>query len=212
MTNRKFSKTIEQAFVAAEALIEEQSRYSYPFRNRFRHTNRVLKWAKRIQEIEGGDIDIITLAVIFHDTGWDKERDHALIGAELARKFLLSQGIEEKVVSKVESAIATHNKRQSLQSDLPLENLIVMDADILDELGVTTLVWDAMATALGENPSFKKALEKSQQFFANAKGKTNLLQTKTGLKFYNERMDVWEQCLEQFRYELYELGESDFNP
>jgi len=206
MTNKKNAKTIEQAFSVAEALIEQQRRYSYPFRNRFRHTNRVLNWAKRIHEIDGGDIDIITLAVIFHDTGWDEKRDHALIGAEHARSFLLSQGIEEIIVSRVESAITTHNKRQSQQSDLPLENLVVMDADILDELGVTTLVWDAMATALEENPSFKKALEKSQQFFAHAKAKTHLLKTKTGLQFYKERIEVWAQCLEHFRYEL---GESD---
>ncbi len=163
------------------------------------------RWAQQIQEVEGGNLEIITLAVIFHDAGWDDQRDHALVGAELVRKFLLDQGIEEKSVGRVESAVATHNKRLSARSNLPLENLIVMDADLLDELGVTTLVWDAMSTALEDNPSFRKALERNQQFFAKAKDKTPLLQTKTGRELYSERIEVWSQCLEQFRYEL---GES----
>ena len=81
----------EQAFREAEILINRQGCFSQPFRNRFDHTKRVLKWAKRIHEIEGGDIEIITLAVIFHDTGWSEKVDHAQIGAEQAEKYLLGQ-------------------------------------------------------------------------------------------------------------------------
>ena len=64
----------------------------------------------------------------------------------------------------------------------------------------------AIATALEDDPSFKKALARSQNFFAIAKDEINLQQTKTGRKFYNERIEIWEQCLTHFRYEL---GESN---
>jgi uncharacterized protein len=202
MEDRKFEKIIEQAFEESRVLIEKQSRYSYPFRDRFEHTVRVLKWAKRIHEVEGGDIEIVILAVLFHDTGWDEQEDHALIGAELARKYLVSQDVKLEIVNRVMSAVETHNKRQNPQANLPIENLIVMDADRLDELGVTTLVWDSMTTAIQENPSFKKALERSQMFFADAKEGINLIQTETGRKFYNERVEIWEKCLAHLRYEL----------
>ena len=206
MKTDQFEQLVEQALLEAELLIEKQKRFSHPFRNRFEHTKRVLTWAQRIQAIEGGNLEIITLAVIFHDAGWDGQVDHALLGAGLARKFLIKQGVEEEVVKRVASAIETHNKRQNLPPNLPLENLIVMDADRLDELGVTTLVWDAMATALEDAPSFKKALERDRQFFASAKEAKQFTQTKTGLKFYGERIRFWEQCLTHLRYEL---GESD---
>jgi uncharacterized protein len=201
-----FEEIVEQAFVEAKALIEKQSRYSYPFRDRFEHTLRVLKWAKRIHESEGGDIEVITLAVIFHDTGWDDQEDHAVIGAELARKYLINQGISPEIINRVVSAVETHNKRQNPRANLPIENLIVMDADRLDELGVTTLVWDSMTTAIQEKPSFKKALERSQMFFAGAKEGINLIHTQTGRKFYCERVEIWEKSLAHLRYEL---GESD---
>ena len=206
MKEKNLDQVVTRAWAEAEALIEEQKRFSYPFRNRFRHTQRVLNWAQRIQAVEGGDLEIITLAVIFHDTGWDGQTDHALLGAELANIFLLSQGVNKESVSRIRSAIETHNKRENLQPNLPVENLIVMDADRLDELGVTTLVWDSMATALEDTPSFRKALERSEQFYLQAKTAADHIRTKTGLKLYYERLKIWEQCLAHLRYEL---GESD---
>jgi HD superfamily phosphodiesterase len=206
MKINQFEQLVEMALLEVKVLIQKHKRFSHPFRNRFEHTKRVLTWTQRIQAIEGGNLEIITLAVIFHDAGWDGQVDHALLGAKLARKFLVDQGVKVDIVNRVGSAIETHNKRQNPPPNLPLENLIVMDADRLDELGVTTLVWDAMATALEDAPSFKKVLGRDQQYFASAKEAKQFIQTKTGLKFYDKRIRVWEQCLSQLRYEL---GEGD---
>jgi uncharacterized protein len=197
-----FDTIKEQALKHAQLLIENQSRYSQPFRNRFDHTFRVLKWADRIHEIEGGDIEIISLAVIFHDTGWNDQVDHALLGAELAEKYLLSKGVTQSIVSRVSSAVQTHNKRTIPIEGLPIENLIVMDADWLDEKGVTTLVWDAMATANEDQPSYMRALERNAVYFTNTKERLFLLKTETGMKLFSERMAMWENCLNHFRYEL----------
>ncbi len=192
----------EQALEQAKLLIENQSRYSQPFRNRLTHTMRVLKWADRIHAVEGGDMEIIALAVIFHDTGWGEEIDHALLGAGLAEKYLLGKGVPPSIVSRISSAVQTHKKRDLPVEGLPIENRIVMDADLLDELGVTTLVWDAMAVAKEDQPSYMRALEKDLQYFEKARNKTHLLKTETGLKLYHDHIAVWESCLNHFRYEL----------
>jgi uncharacterized protein len=197
-----FDTIKEQALKQAQFLIENQTRDSLPFRNRFDHTLRVLKWADRIREFEGGDIEIISLAVIFHDTGWDGQVDHALLGAELAEKYLLSQGVAPSIVSRVSSAVRTHNKRDLPIENLPIENLIVMDADLLDEKGVTTLVWDVMATAKEDRPSYVRALERNELYFAKTKERLFLIKTETGRKLFLERMAIWENCLNHFRYEL----------
>jgi len=193
---------IEAASTEAKRLIEDQSRRSQPFRNRFDHTKRVLKWAHRIHKVEGGDLEIITLAVLFHDTGWSDTVDHALVGAELAENYLIEKGANPLLVDRVVSAVQTHNKRIEPQENLPIENLIVMDADLLDELGVTTLIWDAMATAMEDNPGYVRALEKDLGYYEKAKGKTVQLKTEAGMKFYNERMDIWNRCLSHLQYEL----------
>ena len=192
----------EAASAEARRLIEVQSRRSQPFRNRFEHTMRVLKWAHRIHKIEGGDLEIITLAVLFHDSGWSDVSDHALVGAELAEKYLLEKMVDPVLVDRVISAVRTHNKRLEPHEGLPIENLIVMDADLLDELGITTLVWDAMAAASEENPSYARALEKDLEFYERAKGKTVQIKTEAGIKFYNERMAIWNRCLSHLQYEL----------
>ena len=193
---------IEAASAEARRLIEVQNRRSQPFRNRFEHTMRVLKWAYRIQKVEGGDLEIITLAVLFHDSGWSDTIEHALVGAELAEKYLLEKNVDPVLIDRVTSAVRTHNKRLESPEGLPIENLIVMDADLLDELGITTLVWDAMAAASEENPSYVRVLEKDLEFYERAKGKTVQLKTEAGLKFYNERMVIWDRCLSHLQYEL----------
>jgi uncharacterized protein len=192
----------EKATAEARRLIAEHGRKSQPFRSRFDHTMRVLQWANRIHKAEGGDLEIITLAVLFHDTGWSDTVDHALVGAELAERYLLDKKIDPGLVDRITSAVRTHNKRQGSKEDLPIENLIVMDADLLDEVGVTTLVWDAMAAATEDKPSYNRVIEKDREYFEKAKERANQLKTKTGMKLYNERIAMWEKCLSHFRYEL----------
>jgi uncharacterized protein len=192
----------EESSAEAQRLISNQGRKSQPFRNRFEHTMRVLKWAHRIHKVEGGDFEIIKFAILFHDTGWSDTVDHALVGADLAEKYLLEKGVDPVLVDRITSAARTHNKRQESQESLPIENLIVMDADLLDEVGVTTLVWDAMATAIENKPSYVRVIEKDLEYYEKAKGKVVYLKTETGMKLYNERIAIWERCLSHFRYEL----------
>lgn len=192
----------EEALEQARFLIENHSRFSQPFRNRFDHTLRVLKWADRIHAIEGGDIEVISMAVIFHDTGWSDTLDHALIGAELAEKYLLDKAVDPGLVDRIASAARTHNKRNEPQDSLPIENFIVMDADLLDEVGVTTLVWDAMATALENDPGYRRVIEKDLKYYQRAREKTVYLRTETGKQLYNQRLAAWQICLSHLRYEL----------
>ena len=196
------SEVIQDAYQEVQRLIQASNRRSYPFRNRFNHTLRVLHWAQRIHPKEGGDWGIITLAVLFHDTGWDDDADHALLSAALAEAYLSERGFDPMLINRVSSAVSTHNKRDIPREKLPIENLIVMDADILDEVGVTTLVWDAMATANEDDPGYIKALDRNQKFFNGAVERAVSLKTETGRKLYMDRVNMWRKCLAHFRYEL----------
>jgi uncharacterized protein len=202
MSYIKLADITEEATAEAKRLISIQNRKSQPFRNRFDHTMRVLKWAQRIHKVEGGDLGVITLAVLFHDTGWSDKVDHASVGAELAEKYFLSKNVDPSFISRISSAIRTHNKKQELLSTLPIENLVVLDADILDEVGIITLVWDALATATENMPSYSKVIEKDLIYYERAREQRNYLKTETGIKLYNERIAIWKKCLSHFKYEL----------
>lgn len=57
---------------------------NYPFRSRFEHTMRVYRWAIKLQARVGGDLEIISLAALLHDVGWQDGREHGEVGAEIS--------------------------------------------------------------------------------------------------------------------------------
>ena len=107
---------------------------NYPFRSRFEHTMRVYRWAIKLQSKLGGDLDVIVLAALLHDIGWDDERPHGEVGAELAVEYMDSIGIDPETIRRVGEIIMIHEDKDS-DADLSLECKIVMDADLLDEVG-----------------------------------------------------------------------------
>jgi uncharacterized protein len=193
---------IDRAYDESKRLIEGLNRKSQTFRNRYEHTLRVLNWAERIQAIEGGDMDVITLAVLFHDTGWSKTINHAIVGGEIVKKYLISNGVEAEFVQQVAWAARTHNLRDTPKEELPIENLIMMDADLLDEVGVMAIVWDAMSTAGEKDAGYLRVLEKCKKFLAKAIKDKSKIKTGAGMKFYSERLNFREEYLKQYKYEL----------
>ena len=129
---------------------------NYPFRSRFEHTMRVYRWAIKLQSKLGGDLDVIVLAALLHDIGWDDERPHGEVGAELAVEYMDSIGIDPETIRRVGEIIMIHEDKDS-DVDLSLECKIVMDADLLDEVGAISVLWDSMATACEDEASYKKA-------------------------------------------------------
>jgi HD superfamily phosphodiesterase len=66
-----------------------KSGYSFPFRSRFSHIERVTEWALRLCEAEGGDAGIIAVASIFHDCGYNRTGDgHARQSVKLFLEFI----------------------------------------------------------------------------------------------------------------------------
>jgi uncharacterized protein len=193
---------IERCRPVVRTLIQEQGRETEPFRDRFEHTLRVLYWARRIQKYEGGSMDVISLAVLFHDTGWSEVINHSQVSASLAKKYLQEENVPAHIVERVVSAVKTHNLRDLPGEELTIENKIVMDADLLDETGVTTLVWDAMAISQDRDASYLRVYEKDRGFYSQAMKLTGCLKTETGQKLYLERMEIWGVLLDNLAFEL----------
>ena len=102
------------------------------------HVYRVWQMAKKICKTENADMFIVELASLLHDiadyklNGGDME-----IGPRTAEKWLVSLGVDEKVVKHVKQIIKDINfKGGGVKDNIEsIEGKIVMDADRLDAIG-----------------------------------------------------------------------------
>ena len=177
---------------------------NYPFRSRFEHTMRVYRWAIKLQSKLGGDLDIIALAALLHDIGWDEtgDRPHAEVGAELAVEYLDSIGVDPEIIRRVGEIIMIHEDKET-DADLSIECKIVMDADLLDEVGAVGILWDAMATACEEEPNYKKAYYRIKNYYRINRPKIRRCKTDTARAEYAKRMQMIESYISQLEKELF---------
>ena len=175
---------------------------NYPFRSRYEHTMRVYRWAIKLQAKLGGDIDIIALAALLHDIGWDSERPHEEVGAELAVDFLDELGVEPEIIKRVGEIIMIHEDKDT-EAELSLECKIVMDADLLDEVGAVSVIWDSMATACEDEPSYKKAYYRIKNYYRINKPKIRRCKTDAARAEYTKRMQLLESYINQLEKELF---------
>lgn len=105
------------------------------------HVTRIRNTARRIHETEGGDMDVIDLALLLHDVG-----DRKVIGNDegdddysIADTFMRDQGIDNATRDHVMSIIRHMSYSKSFDSDQDtpktIEFQIVQDADRLDAIG-----------------------------------------------------------------------------
>jgi len=104
------------------------------------HVYRVLYTALDIAEMEPAtDRDVLVAACLLHDVGRpeqfaDPSVCHAAVGAEKARRFLMTEGFDETFAARVADCVRTHRFR----SDAPpasIEAKILFDADKIDVAG-----------------------------------------------------------------------------
>ena len=89
------------------------------------------------------------------------------------------------------------------EKDLSLECKIVMDADLLDEVGALEVLWDAMVIAQDDDASYKKAYYRIKEFYRKNKPKIRRCKTDPARAEYSKRMQLVESYLYQLERELF---------
>lgn len=125
-----------------EYLKEYLSACNAPFEEieyRIGHSLRVANIGRRIAEVEGGDIYIVTIACILHDIGkFDTKNDseHGRVSEGLAMNFLKNSKLSVYVRNHICHCIGAHVDRISCNDHIvTLEEKIVRDADTIDRFG-----------------------------------------------------------------------------
>ena len=123
------------------------------------HVYRVLNYALLIAKHEEGvDIELLTIACLLHDIGRsaqfaDSKKNHAVIGAKKAYKWLLKNGYSEDFANKVKRCIKTHRYR-SKSAPETIEAKILYDADKIDACGAIGVARALFYAAEGAVPLY----------------------------------------------------------
>lgn len=184
------------------------------------HTERVWKLARKIQKLEGGNLQIIELSALLHDIADPKfhngDEDLAL---ELSEKFLKNQNVESEIIEKVLFIIKhiSFKNRKEAPENLPLELKIVQDADRLDAIGAIgiarTFNFGGFKNNLMYHPDIKPNINQTKEEYKASNGTTinhfyeKLLLLKDGMntlyakKLAEERHQFMLLFLEKFYQE-----------
>lgn len=174
------------------------------FRDRFYHTLRVVGWVKRLCAHERCDERLTTIAAIFHDSGYDQRlRDeHPTMGARICRNYMLSHGFAAEDTDFVCELVRQHSYKKRPADGLSLELRVLMDADLLDELGVTIVLWDAMDEGARQQGGYYSVLERVRFAYNKLKLLLPTLKTPTGYAEYKHGLEVLHDAIERLEYEL----------
>lgn len=196
-----------RGLLRGDDVVPSGSAARFPFRDRYDHTLRVLTWAERLMEREGGDPFVVTTAAIFHDCGKGREGDrpHAQVSAELCEAYLLGQGIPPGSVDDVVRTVWVHSDKEDTSTCFTREQEILMDADSLDELGATCVVWDAMDEGMHEGCTYATAYQRMVGSLEANRLKPAMMRTLEGRLAYAQRLRAMDDFLRELRFEL---GES----
>ena len=120
---------------------------------RYEHTKRVLGWAKRLYDATADKTGLryedLMIAAIFHDVGRavsiQTGEDHAKAGVPITREWLLANGYDPERAEYIAGLVGAHSEKWRMQDPATDRNLLMlMEADLLDDMGLLGIVMDTM--------------------------------------------------------------------
>lgn len=198
----------ESATVAIEEWTDFLNRLDVPFFNyRGTHVTEVVRIAKYLARETGADYDVVVMAAWFHDIakpstigGGD---DHGKNCANIARKYLLKEGVDPEEVERVCDAIEKHIGYTRDEPVSPLEAQIVWESDKLTKLGITSMIFHLINGLRYEpNPDMDGILERIRKTLPELRKIAASMNTEPGRRIANDRMRNYESFIKLLESEL----------
>jgi len=164
--------------------------------SRYEHIKRVLGWAKRLYDMADNKEQLryeeIIMAAIFHDVGRTKEKmsgvPHARAGALITKVYMKDKGFDKEVTDRVCELIDLHSNKELMQNkDIDPNLLLLMEADLLDDIGAQGIVMDCMIEKMrNENATFEDCLDHIMLYTHRIQKKMPMV-TKAGIQLWEEK-------------------------
>lgn len=172
------------------------------FRSRISHTRRVLEWSEVLREGYQIDENLLELAIIFHDVGYlqrDK-KEHGERGAKIFEAYGYEQGFDIAVIEAVATMIRLHVNKKALHSGLPMETILFLESDLMDEEGAMLVAWDCMVAGRKGATDFMDAYQQLERFYQPV---NNPMITPRALKIWEEKQKLRGEFMRQLKRDLF---------
>lgn len=177
--------------------------------SRYDHTVRVYNWATILAEDykDTLDMEALQIATIFHDIGYGLNTEdmgnHAADGAVMCKEYLESIGYPQDKADLICDLIARHSDKEFMHSeDTPLELVLLMEADLLDDTGAHGIIMDAWIRATREDVSFETILEHIKKF-TGKQMQDNPMRTKKAYEIWEDKKELTNRFVESLTVDLY---------
>ncbi|MBO4398555.1 MAG: NUDIX domain-containing protein [Lachnospiraceae bacterium] len=179
--------------------------------SRFEHTKRVLGWSRRLydktQDKNGLRFEDLMIATIFHDVGRAaaiiKDTDHAAEGVPITREYLLAHGYPEERVAYICGLVRDHSLKQRMADpDIDRNLLMLMEADLLDDMGALGIVMDSLIVrGRNENATFFDCYNHYCRYTLPMQKESPMV-TPEGRFFWDEKTDIVQRFVEHVHRDI----------
>ena len=168
------------------------------------HTLRTMKIAERIMNKECVDKEIVLISLLLHDISKTLcENSHNLLSFRLAELFFEKHRYLDKKKKKILDCILYHSAKDLETIDLTPEMKVVMDADIIDEIGILLISRISLRT-MNKNYSINELIKTVENKYNKIDRETEYLKTKTGKDIYLQKKKKLKEYIDNFKMEISE--------
>lgn len=175
--------------------------------DRYAHTVRVYQWMIRIaRELcdDSLDFESLKIATIFHDAGYGNEGEdgHAAASAAVCRDYLERRQFSPSQIDFICYLIEEHsNKKLFYEKSTPIELVVLMEADMLDDTGAMGIILDTWIASKEEHPSFESVCRHFEKYTYRHMKQMDFV-TAPGKRFWHEKRKLVYEFLRQYRRDL----------
>lgn len=165
------------------------------FRSRFNHTKRVLSWCERLSKECTVHINeyVLFVSAIFHDVGYAISKDetimpHAEASTQLFHSYCDTHDVPYSSI--IENNISLHSNKDLLKTEgISIELILLMEADLLDETGALSILFDCMSSGERHLDSYEKAYARICKFSCKIL-ESNPMVTPGGIRIWKEKQEL----------------------
>ena len=184
---------------------------------RYEHTKRVLGWAKRLYDITADKTGLryedLMIATIFHDIGRavseQSGEDHAKAGVPLTRDWMLSNGYDPARAEYIAGLVGSHSEKGRMHDpDIDRNLLMLMEADLLDDMGLLGIVMDTMIVrARKEDATFYDCYNHYARYTHPMQHDCPVV-TPEAKRLWDEKTESTDRFMELYRKDILPGGEN----
>lgn len=195
---------IENVYEFVEIFLKITDPYNKISTRILEHTLRVMKLADRIMNKETADREIVLISILLHDISKTIcEKSHHLLSYRLAELLFDKFHYLDHKKKKILDCILYHSAKDLETIDLTQEMKVIMDADILDEVGILLISRICLRTH-NKNYSVHELEKLLDNKYTKIEREVVYLKTKTGRDLYIQKKKKFKEYLDAFKMETAE--------